>query len=58
MDPLESAAEMIADDLIRMAKAKGVHNPDDVEVAVESDVSEVTEEMVWKYVREKWAADD
>jgi len=54
MDALESAAAMIADDLIRMAKNDGVTNPDDVEVFVDPELGEVTEDMVRAAIRERW----
>ena len=58
MDPVESAAEMIAEDAIRMAKRRGATSPDEVEVDLGSGTTEtsegLTEERVQELVRERW----
>lgn len=58
MDPVESAAEMIAEDAIRMAKRRGATSPDEVEVDLGSGTTEtsegLTEERVQELVREHW----
>ena len=61
MDPVESAAEMIADDAIRMAKRRGATSPDEVEIALDRESSTtstsegLTEELVRQFVRARWA---
>ena len=54
MDAFEAAAEALADDAIRMAKVKGIDNPEDVPVEVDAERSEVTTDMIREYVRQNW----
>lgn len=57
MDATESAAEMIAEDAVRLARKKGVTSPDLVEFHVDHETGDVTEAMVRKYILEKWSED-
>lgn len=58
MDAMESAARMIADDAVRMAKDRGASGPEEVEINVDRDLGDVTEAMVREYIREAWDASD
>lgn len=54
MDPIESAAQMIADDAIRMAKEQGVTDPDEVPLPEPDNRTEVTQDMIRRAIRARW----
>lgn len=58
MDPVQSAAEMIAVDAIRLAKNQGATSPEQVVIDLGSRTAETSEgltvELVRAHVRERW----